>query len=112
MATLTPQEINHTGVFTTYAAAAGGGDQFSNDGRHFVFIKNGHSSPQSVIANSQSLCDQGADHDITVVVTNAEDEMFGPFPPSRFNDGSGFVQLTYTGVVSLTIAIMHLVANP
>ena len=112
MATLTPQEINHTGVFTTYVAAAPGGDQFANDGRHFVFIKNAHSSPQIVTANSQSICDQGADHDIAVTVTNAEDEMFGPFPPSRFNDGSGFVQLTYDATTLLTIAIMHLVANP
>ena len=112
MATLTSQEINHTGVFATYVAATGGGDQFANDGRHFVFIKNGHSSPQTVTANSQSLCDQGADHDIAVAVTNAEDRMIGPFPPSRFNDSSGFVQLTYSAVTLLTIAIMHLVANP
>lgn len=108
MSTLTNQSIVAAGVKATYAACAGGGDDFVNSGKDFIHIKNGHTSPQSVIINSQAACNQGFDHDITVEVTNAEERFIGPFPKDRFNNTSDKVLLTYTGVTALTIAILRL----
>ena len=45
--------------------------------------------------------------DAVVVVTNAEERMIGPFHKAAFNDANGKVQITYSGVVALTIAAVH-----
>jgi hypothetical protein len=107
MATLSVQVAVLAGIKPTYASCAGGGDEFVNSGREFIHIKNGHTSPQTVTVNSQTVCSQGFDHDAAVAVTNAEDRIIGPFPKSRFDDANGKVQLTYSGVTALTIAIVQ-----
>ncbi len=113
MATLSVQVINHTGLSEALAAAAGGGDQFQNDGRIFLHVKNSNVSTRVVTINSQNNCSQGFDHDIAVTIpANTGDKMIGPFPPGRFDDGSGFVQVTYSTEVDLTIAAIRLISNP
>lgn len=107
MATKTVQIVSLTGLTPAYTACTAGGDEFVNSGREFIHVKNGHTSPQTVTVNSQEACDQGADHDIVVSVTNAEERMIGPFPKGRFDDTAGKVQLTYSGVTALTIAVVR-----
>ena len=107
MPILTNQIVTLAAIAPSYAACAAGGDEFVNSGRDFIHIKNGHTSPQTVTVNSQTVCDQGVDHDVPVVVTNAQERMIGPFPKGRFDDTGGKVQLTYSGVVALTIAIVR-----
>lgn len=107
MATLTVQTVALAGITPTYAAAAAGGDEFVNSGREMIHIKNAHTSSWTVTVNSQTACSQGFDHDNAVVVTNAQERMIGPFPKSRFDDANGKVQITYTGVTALTIAIIQ-----
>lgn len=105
MAELTVQDISHAGLNTTYAAAAAGGDTFKNSGKEFIHIKNGHTASQDVTADSVAPCNQGFDHNVQVTVPNAEERMIGPFAPGRFG---AEVALTYSGVTSLTIAIIRL----
>ena len=113
MATLTVQDISFTGLSASFVAVAAGGDQFANDGRIFIFLKNTNGATRTVTANSQSNCSQGFDHDIAVVVpATTGEKMIGPFPPSRFNDGSGNVLLTYDADAGVTIAAIRLIANP
>lgn len=113
MATLTVQDMNTlAGLNPTYAACAGGGDDFVNTGHEYIHIKNGHSSPQSVTIHSQRLCDQGVEHDVVVSVPNAEERIIGPFHPARFNDANKKVQLTYSGVTALTIAVRKGIVAP
>jgi len=107
MATLSNQIVTLAAITPSYAACAAGGDEFVNSGRDFIHIKNGHTSPQTVIMNSQAACDQGFDHDVSIAVTNAQERMIGPFPKGRFDDAGGKVQLTYSGVTALTIAIIR-----
>jgi hypothetical protein len=107
MADLTVQSVSLAGLTPVYGAAAAGGDAFVNSGKDFIHIKNGHTSPQTVTVNSQGACSQGFDHDVAVSVTNAQERMIGPFPKDRFNDAADKVQLTYSGVVALTIAIVR-----
>lgn len=109
MATLTVHEIVPTGgVEATLVAAAGGGDQFSNDGRTYLKVTNGGGAPITVTVVSQRACEQGTIHSIANSVTNATTEVMGPFDTSRFNDASGFVQVTYSGVTSVTVGAFRL----
>lgn len=105
---LTPQVMVVAGLEATLAAANADGSYFVNSGRDFIWIKNGHSSPQSVIIDSPVECSQGSSHDITVAVTNGEERLIGPFPQSRFNNTNGQVNLTFSGVTLLTIAIIRM----
>ncbi|OGD18839.1 MAG: hypothetical protein A2Y70_00600 [Candidatus Aminicenantes bacterium RBG_13_64_14] len=95
------------GLTPSYAAATAGGDEFVNSGREFIHVKNGHTSPQTVTVNSQTVCNQGYDHDAPVVIPASEERMIGPFPKGRFDDANGKVQITYSGVTALTIAAVR-----
>ena len=113
MATLTIQTIDHTGVAESLVAAAAAGDQFANDGRIFIHVLNTNGASRDVTINSQSNCNQGFDHNIVVTVpATTGDMMIGPFPPSRFDDGGGFVQVTYEAETGVTIAAIRLISNP
>lgn len=109
MATLTVQTIIQAGLEpAALAAAAAGGDQFANTGREMVEINNASVGDITVTFNSQAPCSQGFDHNEAVVVTAAERRLIGPFPTGRFNDASGFVLITYSGVTTLTIGVYKL----
>lgn len=108
---ITPQRVVLDGIVPTYEAALEDGNEFVNSGRHFIHAKNAHETEDRTIAiNSQTPCNQGVDHDVSVVITAAEDEkMIGPFPKDRFNDAAGKVQITYTPStgVDITIAVIE-----
>lgn len=107
MATLAAQQID-TDLEATYSACAGGGDQFLAGNDVFIHVKNGHSSPQTVTAVTQKTVEGLAVADVATAVTNAEERFIGPFPPSVYADANGYVQLTYSGVTALTIAVLKL----
>lgn len=109
MATLSVQTIVETGLETTYANAAGGGDTFPNTGQEFIHVINGSGGDITVtVAASQTNASNGAYGLLTksnaaVVVTAGEERMIGPFPPGAYgNTGT----ITYSGVTSLTIAVL------
>lgn len=106
MATLSVQSVTTAGLEATYATAAGGGDEFSNDGDTIVHVKNGSGGDITVTIASQIACNQGSTHNTAVVVTAGEERFIGPFPVDRYNDSDGMVQLTYSGVTSLTLRPM------
>jgi len=108
MAILTVQQASLSGVNTTYGAAAGGGDQFANTGKAMIHVKNGDVSSKTVTVDSQKVCSQGFDHDAAVAIPAGEERMIGPFPKDRFNDANGDVQITYSAVTSVTIAVVEL----
>ena len=107
MATLTKQSVVLTGLNPSYVAAAAGGDEFVNSGRAFIHVKNGGAGSIDVTVDSQAPCSQGYDHDAVVAVPAGEERMIGPFPKDRFNDSSEKVQITYSGVTSVTIAVVE-----
>lgn len=107
MATLTAQQID-TDLEATYAAAAGGGDEFLAGNDVFIHVKNGHSSSQTVTAVTAKTVNGLAVADVATPVTNAEERFIGPFPPDIYADDDGMVQLTYSGVTALTIAVLKL----
>lgn len=110
MATLTVQNIAlTTSLSPTFDAADVAGDEFTNNGRTFIYIKNGGASPITATVDSLVNCNQGFDHDIAITVPAGGEVLQGPFNPSRFNDGStGRVSVTYSDITSVTVAAIAL----
>lgn len=107
MATLAVQKVVVTGLTPSYAAAAAGGDQFANSGKAMIHAKNASAGSLTVTVNSQTNCSQGFDHDAAVAIPAGQERMIGPFPKGRFDDANGNVQITYSGVTSLTVAVVE-----
>lgn len=109
MAALTVQNVARTGLAPTYAAAAGGGDTFVNDGQTFVHVKNGGGSSVNVTVDSTAPATVGlAQSDVVVAVPASGERMIGPFPPNAFDDVNGSTAIAYSAVTSVTVAAVRL----
>lgn len=109
MATLTVNALSPSGgAEAALVAAAVGGDQFANNGKTYLKVTNGGGAPITVTIAAQQSCDQGSLHNITNSVTNGTTELMGPFS-SRYTDGNGFCQVTYSAVTSVTVGAFALV---
>jgi hypothetical protein len=102
---LTVQEITLAGLTPAYVAANAEGNYFNNDGRAYLEVVNGGVDPVTVTINSIALCSYGFDHNTEVIVSNGVTKKIGTFPPGRFNDASGRVNVTYSGVTSVTVGV-------
>lgn len=107
---LTVQDISRAGVVITPVAANADGNFFSNTGNISLRVVNGGASPITVTIPAQANCDQGTKHDITVTVANGATKEIGPFQMRHYNDASGYVQVTYSAVDSVTVAAVKLAA--
>jgi hypothetical protein len=105
MATLTVTDITTAGETRALGVAAAGGDQFANDGRTIFEASNASGGSITITFVSQRACDQGTVHNTAVAVGAGVTKRIGPFIPSRYNDASGYVQVTYSGVTSLTVGV-------
>jgi len=107
MAVLTVQHTTGTsGLVPTFSAAAGGGDSFVNAGGAVLQVKNGDASSHTVTVACQTACNLGGTsvHNIVVPVAAGATAMIGPFP-FNYNDAGGSVQVTYSAVTSVTVAV-------
>ena len=105
MALLTPAVVTRTGVDVAGTAAAGGGDSFANDGSQYFQVFNGGGSPITVTFITQCVVDGLAVADQTVTVNAGITKKVGPFPTGWYNDVNGLVQVTYSGVTSVTAKV-------
>ena len=109
MATLAVQSIVRTGLETTYAALAVGGDEFVNSGSEWIEVVNADAGDITVTVDTPNFIDTDlAIADRTILVTAGERRHIGPFPTSNYNDSAGKVQLTYSAVANITIALLKL----
>ena len=108
MATLAVQKIVRTGLELVPVAATGGGDAFPNDGKTFIYVNNASGGDITVTIVSQQTIDGLAVADKAVIVTASDARYIGPWPIPLYNDANGLVQLTYSGVTSLTVAALRL----
>lgn len=107
MATLTSITPTFAGINLAPVAAAAGGDKFLNDGNTLLYIKNGGGS-----SINATVAAPGTPGGLTltppvVAVPAGGEKILGPFDPKYFNDASGFVNLTYSGVTSVTVAVIQ-----
>jgi len=77
--------------------------QTASTQKTFLRVANGSGSPITVTIDSVVACDQGFDHDLAVAVPAGDEYTIGPIDRARYDDGSGYVQITYSGVTSLTV---------
>lgn len=115
MAALTVQTVDRSGfsLLANDVAAAGGGDYFANTGAEFLYINNagvGSITLTIAFASTATVDGQSATNR-TVAVANGTEFLVGPFPTHLYNDANGRVQLTYSGVTSVTVAALKLTTS-
>lgn len=110
-ANLTTQTV--TSDFTvSLVAAAGGGDAFLNDGRTFLVVTNGGGAPitVTVVVQRTSIPVAGLGSvtfaSIPVSVTNGTTKWIA-VPSGPYNDANGRVNVTYSGVTSVTVGAVR-----
>ncbi|MEK7178551.1 MAG: hypothetical protein AAB721_02775 [Patescibacteria group bacterium] len=92
-------------------AAAGGGDVFPNTGKEVVVIKNGGAGAITLTVVTPATIDGLAVADLTATIGVGETRAVGPFPPGVYSTGGvagGNVSLTYSGVTTVTVAVLAL----
>ena len=106
MATFSVQSYDRSGLNPSYAAAAGGGDEFVNAGVEFIHVKNDDASSMDLTIVTQNTSDDLAVADRVISIPAGEERIIGPFPTGIYNDANGKVQLTYSSVTSLTVGVI------
>lgn len=102
--------ISRAGVNPVGAAADVAGDSFANDGKTMLYIYNGGGAPITLTLVVQMTVDTKAVTNPTISVTNGEGRLVGPFPTPIYNDANARVNLTYSGVGSVTVKALSLTA--
>lgn len=99
MAVLTVQDSSLAGITPATPAGASGGDSFPNNGHVLLELINASGAAITVTADDpNSPAPAGAlafNPDSQISVPAAGRRIWGPFPPFRFNDINGRVNLTY-----------------
>lgn len=114
MATLTAQKITDSGTTAAMSSATSGGDEFLNTGLEFLFVQNAHSGSHTVTITAQvtnihhQMFGTVTKSNITKVVAAGAETFIGPFKQAAFNDGNNKVQITYSAVTSLNVAVLYL----
>lgn len=103
---LSVQSIDFTGAVPTFSAANVDGNFFTNDGITAIIVDNAGGGSITVTIDSQTLCNQGFDHDEVVTVDAGTQKVIGFFSKKRWNDINQYVQLSYSGVTSVTVAVL------
>ena len=111
MATLTAQSIVRTGLAASYASCDAGGDEFVNNQLEWIRVKNDDASAKTVTVVTQQTVDGLAIADQEIVVAAGTVVDIGPFSSGVYNDSGGKVQLTYSAVTSLSIALLKLTTD-
>lgn len=112
MATLTAQAAGITGAAITLVAAAGGGDAYiPGDGdRSWLWIKNGGGGSITVtvtVAGNNAWGQPNAD--VPVTLGAGVERFIGPLSPDLAGtDTFGTIGFTYSGVTSVTVAVVRL----
>lgn len=108
MADLAAQQIVGTGLEATYAAADESGDSVPAGTLHFLHVKNGGGAPVTVtVVTAKTVAGLGVD-DQEVVVTDAEERFIGPLTPALYADANGDVEVLYSAVDTVTVAVLSL----
>jgi hypothetical protein len=108
MAVLTPITPDRTtGALYAPVAAAGGGDSFPNTGREFLHVLNGGGSSITVTVAIAVTVEGQAVPGKAFTVGNGAQRIMGPFPTGTFNDSNSRVNITYSGVTSVTVGVIQ-----
>jgi hypothetical protein len=98
VANFAPDRPGLAGVALTFHNAAAA-DSFDNNGQTLLVLKNSSGGAITVTVddpNSQLAAAQTFNPDVQRSIANgATSDVMGPFPPGRFNDANGRIQLAW-----------------
>ncbi len=86
----------------TYQSVWVGGDTLLNNGRTLLIFKNSAAGACVATLDTPALTQGLAIANPAVSVTNAADQVIGPFDPAIFNTAAGVVTITYSGATNTT----------
>lgn len=115
MATITAVNTSDSGADIAFTAAAGGGDQFLNAANTVLLVKNEDASSKDVTITAQSTSVNTPGYgpttkaDTVHTVAAGETAIIGTFGSRAFNDSSGYVQITYSAVTSVSVAVLKII---
>lgn len=109
MATLTVQSATLAGTAITMSNCAAGGDEYvMTDSKTAILLTNAHAGNDYTVTVASGVnCNYGTDHDVAVSVVHGTTKLIGPFSYTRFKDANKKVQITYSGVTTMTIAVLR-----
>ena len=107
VATLVPQFRGIAGGAVTYAAASGGGDSIPYSVRGRLRVKNGSGATITVTLVVPGNNEDGQPNpDPTYAVAASTEWEISNFSPRHINPSTGLIDFTYSGVTSLTVALV------
>ncbi len=109
MAVLVSQQVTRTGIAPAYTAAAAGGDKFAPTKDTVLHVKNASAGAlTATIVTPKEAFLGAAIADISVSIPATGERLIGPFPASDFRSTTdGLADITYSGVTSLTVAVIE-----
>jgi precorrin-6B methylase 1 len=117
MALLTPTLMAESASMSQNAkevAASATGDTCPNDGNVLLLVKNASAGSETVTVTPAKTSAQVAGfgtmakNAVAVAVAAGDSALIGPFTPGMFNDANGNLDITYSGVTSLSIAAIRI----
>lgn len=108
---LTVQTIVAAGIEPTWETLdQANGNNFTNDGKIFLYVKNTAVSEKDMTIASPGTCSHGGTHPRVEAIPADEERMFGPFSTSRYNSGTGKVELTFEAGMTGSVAAIKFTA--
>ncbi len=108
MAVLTILESDRVnGALRAPVAAAGGGDKYLNTGREIFIVNNGGGAPINVQITPTATVDGQAAAQRSMAIAAGAARMFGPYNPKDWNDATGYFNIGYSGVTTVTVEVMR-----
>lgn len=113
MAALAIQVPTESGLSLTLSTASGGGDVFSNTGNEMLVIRNADATSKTVTVNTQvtsfdsNRFGKSVKENQVITVAAGATAVMGTFARNSFNNASGQVEVTYSAVTSLTVAVIR-----
>lgn len=107
MAVLSPQFSKAGGTSLAFAAADAGGDQFEPSARNRLVVVNDDAGSITVTVVTPGNDKYGnARPDIDFSIPAGESAVFGPFPQDLADPADGLVDVSYSGVTNVTVALI------
>jgi len=107
MAYLAAQQIAVTGTAPVYGAAAAGGDTAAPDDRTFLHVKNASAGALTVTLVVPGTTFAQANPDVAISVPASGDRLIA-IPSAATDLATGLVGFTYSGVSSLSVALVRI----
>jgi hypothetical protein len=106
MAALPIQAVKLSGLGAVYSAASAGGDACRPGDRTFLHLKNAAVAPTTVTIAVPGTEYGVARADVPVVIPASSERFVGPLPRDLADPNTGLVALTYSAVLTLTVAAL------